>query len=165
MNSTPERFAILDVGGRIVALPATSVAEILPTARLQRPPGAPAILAGFLDVGGVSLAVLSGLLLFGDEPKPPTLYGHIVRLKPQDGRDLGLLVDRVEDVAAEARGRTPVDADHTLNGLVRENLIIEGQMTPCLDVARLMLREEALRIDALLEQARTRLDSLSQPTS
>ncbi|NQE61214.1 Positive regulator of CheA protein activity (CheW) [Caulobacter sp. RHG1] len=130
------------------ALPRQDVAEILPLARLDRPPAAPRALAGFLNLGGVPLPVLRlGVLLGGAPPETDDLYSHIVRLKPTEDRpSVGLLVERVLDTAVQPSAAEPVSPDESLNGVVAAQLSINGRFVHGLDAQRLLLAEETVRL-------------------
>lgn len=130
------------------AMSRQDVAEILPLARLDRPPSAPRVLAGFLNLGGVPLPVLRlGVLLGGAVPENDDLYSHIVRLKPTDERpSVGLLVERVLDAAVQPDTADPVAPDESLNGVIAARLSINGRFIPGLDTARLLVAEETARL-------------------
>lgn len=130
------------------ALPRQDIAEILPLARLDRPPTAPRALAGFLNLGGVPLPVLRlGVLLGGAVPETDDLYSHIVRLKPSEDRpSVGLLVERVLDAAVTPSAAEPASPDESLNGVIAATLTINGCFVPGLDAQRLLLAEETARL-------------------
>lgn len=162
MAST-ETYAVFKVGEAALALSHAAVAEILPLTELERPPGAPPILAGFMNLGGVPLAIVDAARLFAPETSATyRLYAHVLRLRPVEGRALGLLVDRVTDVAVAADGSAPIDPQESLDGLFAENLVFGAQITPRIDLGRLLLKEEALRLDALTRTAQARLSGWSQ---
>lgn len=161
MNAQAERYVLVQAGEATWALPTKAVAEILPVAKFERPPGAPAALAGLINIGGAPLAVVRLSALFGAEDGAGSdLYRHIVRLA--GGSGLGLLVDRVTDVDARPHGMAPLEADQSVNGAVLGNLLIGEAMVPLLDVGRLLLLEEQQRIEALAATARARLADLEQ---
>jgi purine-binding chemotaxis protein CheW len=162
---SPARYVLFDLGEASLALAGDAVAEILPLTNLERPPGAPTILAGFMNLGGAPLPIIAAARLFapGEGADPAgDLYAHVLRLKPVHGRALGLLVDRVTDVAATADGAAPIAETESLDGLFAENLLFGGRIAPRIDLDRLLLKEEALRIAALAEAAQARLAGWSQ---
>ena len=110
MTAPAERFALFRSRGAW-ALSASGVAEVLPTAPMERPAGSPRALAGFLNVGGAPLAVIRlDVLLGGEASAGDDLYHHIIRLSGSPGATpLGLLVERVLDVSARADGMAPLD--------------------------------------------------------
>lgn len=141
------------------ALPRQDVAEILPLARLDRPTGAPRALAGFLNLGGAPLPVLRlGVLLGGAAPETDDLYSHIVRLKAAEDRaSVGLLVERVLDAAVQPTAAEPIAPDESLNGVVAATLTINGRFVPGLDSRRLLLAEEAARLEQMTTAIAERL--------
>jgi len=154
-------YVLIRAGDSDAALKQVEVAEILPLARLDRPPTAPRALAGFLNLGGSPLPVLRlAALLGGAAGTDDDLYSHIVRLKPQEGRpSLGLLVDRVLDAAARAESSASVAPDESLNGVVAETLTIGDRFVPRLDAQKLLLAEEAAR---LAEMAKVMAERLAE---
>ncbi len=70
--------------------------EILPLPRLWRPPGAPASLAGFLNLAGEAVAVLDLAALLGlSAPAGRGLYRHLVVCAAPR---IALMVERVTDL-------------------------------------------------------------------
>lgn len=152
-------YLLLDVGRAPCALAQASVSEVLPLPRLHRPPAGGGPLAGFLDLGGVPVPVieLAGLLGLGgagpDRADDP--YRHLVLAAD---RGIAFLVDRVQDlVRVEASALRPVPDDRTLNGCVTGEIATARGLVHVLDLARLLTREERLRIDAHARAASDRL--------
>jgi purine-binding chemotaxis protein CheW len=163
MAASDERFVIFEVGGAVVALPGAVVAEVLPVTHFDRPPGAPNVFAGFMNLGGRPLAVIAGAALFGAERVNASLYAHVLRVVlPAGPASLGLLVDRVLDVAVQAGGSAALDETKTANGMFVKNLLVGGKVVPLLDLGKLLLREEAMRIADLTQAAQTRLAGWSE---
>jgi len=163
MAASDERFVIFEVGGAVAALPGVVVAEILPITHFERPPGAPNVFAGFMNLGGRPLAVIAGASLFGAERLNASLYAHVLRVILPAGRaSLGLLVDRVIDVAVQAGGSAGLDETQTANGLFVKNLLVDGRVIPLLNLDKLLLKEETLRIETLTQAAQTRLAGWSE---
>jgi purine-binding chemotaxis protein CheW len=149
-------FLIFRLEESLFALPAAAVAEILPLAELDRPAGSPAVLAGFLNLGGEPLAIaeLAALLGLAVKDDSQDVYRHILRLAHGG---LGLLVDRVLDLAATAEAATEADPADSVNGLIAARLTIGGRMVSLLDPQGLLLTEERLRLAELAEAARLRI--------
>jgi purine-binding chemotaxis protein CheW len=163
----PERYLVFSAGGRRVAIAASTVAEVLPLPRLTRPPQAPGLLAGFLNLGGEPLPVLDvARLLDGPAPRPEAtaedIYRHVIRLNRSVAGEASaaLLVDRVEAADARAEDEAAVEPDHSVNGVVAAQLRIDGAFVPVLDVSRLLLAEEQARLDALAQAEAARLAEL-----
>ncbi|KMO37951.1 chemotaxis protein CheW [Methylobacterium variabile] len=152
-------YLLVDVAGTACALPQRSVREILPLPRLWRPPGAPAALAGFLNLAGTALPVLDLAVLFG-LGRPATarqaLYRHLVLLQGEP--PLALLVDRVADLVRVEPGQVRAVADAaTLNGCVAAEIRLAERLVHGLAVDRILLAEEQARLAAQTRDAQARL--------
>lgn len=137
------------------ALAAAEVAEILPVPILDRPQGAPAVLAGFMNLGGESLAVVDLGVVLGQpaDPDPQNVYRHILRLKA----GLGLLVDRVLDLAAFAEAEAPAEAAESVNGVIAARLTIAGRLVSLVSAPALLLEEERQRLADMAAAAQLRI--------
>lgn len=166
MKPASETFVVFRLGAARLALSRGEVLEILPLPRLLSPAGAPSVLAGYMNVGGEALAIIRlGRLL---DPQAPLeeagIYSHIIRLAPA-GRRMGLLVDRVEDAAAEAQALEPVEPSDSLNGALAANIRLEGQLCGLLSSERLLNAHEAAKLQEMTEMMQERLrlwDGLDQ---
>ncbi|WP_232628101.1 chemotaxis protein CheW [Methylobacterium sp. Leaf118] len=157
-------YLLLDVAGIPCALPQSDIREVLPLPRLHAPPEAGGPLAGLLNLGGAPVPVVDLAALFGlraTDPSDP--YRHVVLA---GDRRLGLLVDRALDMVRVPEGSLrPVAPDRSLNGcVVAEFAQGSGQgagqgsrLVHLLSLARILSREERVRLDALAERARARL--------
>jgi purine-binding chemotaxis protein CheW len=167
MAGSDEGYVLFQSGGAAWAIAATAVAEVLPTAAMFRPAGAPSGLAGFMNVGGEPLAVVRlAALMGGQDAVENELYHHIIRLDVRHSATrLGLLVERVMDVDARAERLAPLDAGQSVNDALVGNLVIGERLVPLLDWGRLLLMEEQQRIEDLTAAARARLAELDRPTA
>ena len=166
----PEDLALTTIlifrcGERRCALHRAAVSEVAPLPELSRPPGTPASLEGFLNLGGEVLGVVDAAALFGVERDADVdpIYRHLVVLA--EGEDpFCLLVDRVEDVRrVDLSVLMPVAADHSLNGCVAGQLEIDGAVVHLLDASRILLAAEAARMKALRAAEQARIDALAAP--
>lgn len=153
-------FLVVDVAGTGCAVPREAVREILPLPRLWRPPGVPAALAGFFNLGGGAVPVLDLAALFGLSPGAeagrPMIYRHLLLVGEE--APLALLVDRVTDLVTVAQDCvTPVAAGTALNGCVAAEIRLGERLLHGLDVARILLTEERERLDAQTRAAQDRL--------
>ncbi|WP_342778996.1 chemotaxis protein CheW [Methylobacterium terricola] len=150
---------MVDIAGTECALPRRAVREVLPLPRLWRPPGAPAALAGFLNLAGAAVPVLDLAILFGlgrAATARAALYRHLVLL--HGDTPLALMVDRVADVARVAPDQVrPVADAATLNGCVAAEIRVGDRLVHGLAVDRILLAEEEARLAAQTRDAQARL--------
>lgn len=157
--TTGTAYLLVDVAGTECALPRRAVREVLPLPRLWRPPGAPAALAGFLNLAGNAVPVLDLAVLF-DLGRPAAtrvaLYRHLVLLHGE--APLALMVDRVRDFARVAPDQVrPVADAATLNGCVSAEIRVGERLVHGLAVERILLAEEQARLAAQTKAAQARL--------
>ncbi|WP_246736820.1 chemotaxis protein CheW [Methylobacterium sp. DB0501] len=152
-------YLLVDIAGTDCALPRRAVREVLPLPRLWRPPGAPAALAGFLNLAGSAVPVIDLAILFGlggPATARAAVYRHLVLL--QGGTPLALMVDRVADVTRVAPDQVRSVADAaTLNGCVAAEIRVGERLVHGLAVDRILLAEEAARLAAQTRDAQARL--------
>jgi len=137
------------------------VRALLPLPRLDAPPGLPAPLAGFLDLGGAAVPVVELARLLGLPPGEPHPYRHLILLRDDAAArvtTLALLVDRVADVLPAGLPRRPAAEGHSLGAVVTGAVEAGGRTLHLLDPARLLLAQEGAILDALSAQAQARLD-------
>jgi purine-binding chemotaxis protein CheW len=163
MPSPPGPLLICRVGDDRIALPSADVREVIPLLPVWRPPTLPRPLAGFINVRGEILPVLSPAALFEwpQASEPTDLFSHFVRLRGDAGDDGGaalcLLVDRVEDfVTPPAAAVRPVRDSATHNGTVAAEVVLEDGIVHLLSLERLLDEGERARIAALTEEAARR---------
>jgi len=162
MASQNDTYLVLDVAGVDMALPMTAVAEILPVTRFERQAPWPKVLAGFMNLRGRPLTVIDLARVMDPqrEVSQPGIYSHVVRLgEAHGGGDLALLADRAKDAEVSADAFAAVDEDASANGVIGGNLLILGRLTPLIDVDRLLLVEEEVRLAEIAETLRTRLEA------
>lgn len=166
MSARNERYVLFRAAGQSWAIAAAGVSEVLPTAALDRPPGSPRALMGFMNLGGTALPVVSlaRLLILDDETsQPDDLYHHVLRLAGRGGAaPFGLQVERVTDVDATPDGMAPLGEGQSINDAVIGALVMGAQLVPLLDWGRLLLVEEQRRIEDLAAAAQARLAELEQ---
>ncbi|MFE1600599.1 chemotaxis protein CheW [Methylobacterium sp. ID0610] len=151
-------FLTVDVAGTACAVPREAVREILPLPRLWRPPGVPAALAGFFNLGGAAVPVIDLAALFGlpAEAGRPMVYRHLLMLGAE--APLALLVDRVSDLVTVAPDAVnPVAPGTALNGCVAAEVRVGERLLHGLDIRRILLAEERERLDAQTRAAQARL--------
>ncbi len=143
------------VAGRLIAVAAAEVLQILPMLPLWRPPTAPASLCGFAEAGGI-LPVLSARALLGlGAEATPALYAHIVRVGKVGCHQAGLLVDRAEGFVIPS-ALEPLAAGDTLNGCATALFTHGGAVGWVIDPARLLDAAEGEALAAFAAEARRR---------
>lgn len=145
------QFLVFALGGEHFALPLAGVREVLALPRLEQPPGLPGLLAGFVNFGGEVLPVLQ----LADLLQLPVLRSidqHLILLRE---RALLCLVDRV--LGIERAAPAALEAGHSFNELVSGRLE-SGAFV--LQPERLLLAEEAARVEELRGMAAERLQRL-----
>lgn len=151
------QLVVFSLAEESCALDLADVREILPTAELSTPPGMPALLAGFLNLGGTAVPVLRLGRLFQMPAKEIGLYEHMILLRAS--RPLALLVDRVDEVlTCSADALRPVGEKSSFNDCAPSQLTCKGRTIHVLALDRLLLKEEEARLSALrgVEQERLR---------
>lgn len=160
---------VFDVCGIACALHRSAVRELLPLPRLWRPPGLPRPVAGFLNLGGQAVPVLSLAILFGLEERPSAgeadLYRHLVVLQGRAAPGVhALLVDRVLDVTAvDASRLSAVAQAETLNGCVEAEAAWGGRLVHLLSAERILMAEEQQALAELGRHAQSRLGEWAVP--
>jgi len=95
------RLLIFRVGHLLCATEAERVREILPRLAATRIPGAPAVVAGLVNVRGTLVTVVEGWrALRQPEPAASDVDGTTVLLEVDGGKVLGFTVDEVVDLLA-----------------------------------------------------------------
>lgn len=92
------RVLLVEVSRARCALPLDAVAEVLPAARVEPVPSAPAAVLGVLNVRGEAVAVLDVAVFLGYDRRPLHLSDRFVLLAGTDP-PTALRVDGVHDIA------------------------------------------------------------------
>ena len=159
-----DKVVVFTLADRTFALPGDRVRECLPLPLLWRREGVPVHVAGFFELSGVVLPVLDLGLLFGLRAVVPDLmpgsegalpgyeagglYRHLLRLDR-----LALLVDRVTMLADRAPGAPDARPDDWQNACVMGWIEVAGDPVALLDADRILLADEAGRLQRLAEDA------------
>ena len=159
------RYLIFHLADRTYAVPTGCVEEIVPMAELFPVPGAPSFLAGFLDVGGQLVAVISLRRLLGMPDRAPELYTPVVILKTTP-QPVALEVDgvsRIVDIGGD--DVVPVTESCSLNDCASAVVHLDGQAVVLLSPERILLEQEQRRVAELAELARQRLAEVEGVTA
>ncbi|MBI2504469.1 MAG: chemotaxis protein CheW [Candidatus Latescibacteria bacterium] len=155
------RAVVFRLAGQACALPLERVQEVLPMATLLRPPGLPALLEGFLNLGGAAVPVIHLCRLFGLPWEAPGLYTPLLVVSGHPG-PLALLVDEVTDLlSVDQKALVQVREDQVFNDCVEAEIDLGDRTLHLLSPDRLLLEEERQRVAALREAAQERLAALA----
>jgi purine-binding chemotaxis protein CheW len=151
------RYLIFQLLDRTYAVPTRFVEEIIPMAELFFVPGSPAFIAGFLNLGGQPIAVISMRCLLGMPDLERELYTPLVILKALPYQ-LALEVDDVTRVV-EIMGDDwmPLADECSLNNCASAIARLDDQAVVLLSPERILLEQERRRVIELAELARQRL--------
>ena len=99
----PERVSYLGfcLGEEIYGLPLEQLREVARVAHLRRVPGAPAGVAGLVNLRGEILCALDARAILGLTALPPAEAPFLIALR-RAGDPLGLVVDSIADIYAVA---------------------------------------------------------------
>jgi len=140
--STTQHIVVFQVAGLACALRLESVAEIVPMAALFSPPSRPALIEGFLNLGGAAIPVVRLDRLFGLPEREVELYTPMIVIKSKSG-PLALWVERVLDVRViDASSILAVEPRHSFNGCVKAVVGTETFPVHLLAVERILLDKE-----------------------
>ncbi|WP_338661404.1 chemotaxis protein CheW [Pararoseomonas sp. SCSIO 73927] len=166
----PGALVLFSAGGALLALPQAAVRALLPLPRLDSPPGLPGPLAGFLNLGGAAVPVVSLAALLGLPAGEPHPYRHLILLtaagpggavEPSLDGPVALLVDRAADVLPAGLPLRPVEEGTSLGGVVAGAVELPaaagGGTAHLLAPERLLMAREAAILGALTGQAQDRL--------
>jgi purine-binding chemotaxis protein CheW len=153
---------LFHLGGQAYGLPLEDVLEIVPLAELSRPPGLPALLAGFLNLGGKALPVLRLDRLFGLPELVPGLYTPLVILR-STSHPLALLVETVSRIVTiSADAVVPVPAGESFNDCALGMVTLDGHVVLLLSAERLLLDKEQQCLAELQDREQARLRALEE---
>ena len=156
--SARRALVIFHLGGQAYGLPLEEVLEIVPLALLSRPPGLPAMMAGFLGLEGQAVPVLRLDRLFGLPELTPGLYTPLLILR-SPGHPLALLVEKVSRITAVAADAVvPVPPGESFNDCAEGVVTLDSHVVLLLSPERLLLDKEQQCLAEFqdLEQARLR---------
>ena len=156
MDSTPLRFLHFELSGTSCALPISQVREVLPMAKLLRPPHLPSMLEGFLNIAGVATPILRLDRVLGLSLSEPTASSHLIWLR-ESSTPMILLVERVHSVFTVTNHEMLSLKEHqTFNHCVVSQVQHNDINVHILSVEKLLLTQERKTVEefALLSQKR-----------
>lgn len=135
--------------GHRFAAPLTAVRRVVASAMPTPLPGAPALVAGVLNIGGDIVVVIDFGQRLGLPPSAITPAQHIVVLAVP-GFLLGLVVDELGGVTEPAAVAGDALPPECAAAAVAGMLVVEGGLRVLLDPAQVLLREETRQLRAAL---------------
>lgn len=164
-SANRRRLVTFTLGDRQYALDAGVVERIVPLPEVDRPPQAPSLLYGFLNLAGDTLPVIHLQRLFRLPETAPGMWTPLIVVRVA-GLHAALLVDRVNQVVGvEAEEILPLPAGHVLNDCLEGAWHSAAGLVPLLAPHRLLFQEEAAVLAELRETARRRIDELQGTTA
>ncbi len=153
-----QQVVLFEVTGVVCALERAVVRELLPIARLWRPPATPSTVAGILDLDGAAVPVLrlNRLLGLADRDEDD-IYRHLILVDGAvPGMAAALLVDRVLDVT-KPDGHVVAPGHVSLNGCVTGEIAHRGALVHLVAVDRILMAAEQQGVAELGQAAAARL--------
>jgi purine-binding chemotaxis protein CheW len=149
------QLLLAEISGSAVALPLAAVREVVPMAALTRVPTGPALLEGFLNLGGELVPVLRTDHLLSLRESRPTPGSRIVVLAGGGA----LLFDAVHGVGT-GTALHPLRPEDSFNGAAEGLLEVGEAAYHLLRPERLLLEAERRRLEELAEVERQRLSAV-----
>lgn len=156
-SNKKKRLVVFKLGGQQYAISSRNVERIIALAELERVPGAPKLLLGFLNLSGAPLPVLRLDRLFQLPESILGLWTPLIIVRCSKLR-LALLVEQVTKVMVVGDETVlPLPAGHALNDCVKGIVRSEEHSVLVLSLDRLLLQQEVQIVDELQQLAQQRL--------
>jgi purine-binding chemotaxis protein CheW len=153
------------LSGVRLALPADCITEIVLEPRLTRPPTAPAVVAGVMNLRGCLVPVirLERLLDLAEPVRAP--FRPVLVLSRPPPAPWAVLVGQVEEVVGAEMACLPPPADLAFDDCVLGMLAFPTGSVPVLAPERLLRKRETMALEDFRDRAAARLKefSLVQP--
>ena len=158
MPAPANTHVIFRLSGARLALPADSVAEIVLEPRLMRPPGAPEVVAGLMDLRGCAVPVvrLDRLLGLAEPARAP--FRPLLVLSRPPPAPWAVLAEAVEQVFFADQPMAPAPRDLSFDDCVAGMVATQGGMVPVLAPERLLRKRESLALEEFRDRAAARLE-------
>jgi purine-binding chemotaxis protein CheW len=151
---------VFHLAGQLCGVSLNWVQEIVPMARLSRPPGLPSIIEGFLNLGGTAVSVLRLDRLFNLGEVVPGLYTPLAILRTSDG-PIALLVDDVSEIVTDSpETRLPIHEKQSFNGCAEAEVTVNGRTIHLLSPERILLEQERRKVTEFQALEQQRLNDL-----
>lgn len=159
------RLLVFGLAGHNFAVSLNRVQEIVPMARLSRPPGLPSIVEGFLNLAGTAVTVLrlDRLLNLGD--RKPGLYSKLLIFQ-SSACPIAWLLDDISEIIVDApEARMPVSSAQSFNGCAEAEVAVHGQTIHLLSPERILLEQERQTVAQFHALEQQRLSDLEAATA
>ncbi|RYZ79427.1 MAG: chemotaxis protein CheW [Proteobacteria bacterium] len=144
------KFIKFQLGDRFFALPLELAGEILPMATLMKPPGLFPLLEGFLNLGGIAIAVLRLDRALGLPMVEPTPDSHLLIVKPgKNELSYALLVDHVLETFESSEEQMITLPHQIFKSCVEQELTHRSQVVHLLSLKNVLLEQERSAVGAL----------------
>jgi purine-binding chemotaxis protein CheW len=159
-------LAIFHLGDEVLAVEASAVQEITLMARLSRPSGVPALIAGFLNLAQRPIPILRLDRLLRVPESKLGLYTQILVLREAAGAPVGWIVDRVAQIIpVRLEDVLPVPENHCFRDCATGVITRNDTSISILAPERVLLEQERRCIEDFQarEQERLRELEISEP--
>lgn len=158
MPTTSEMHVVFLLSGVRLALPADCIAEIVLEPRLVRPPTAPNVVAGVMDLRGCMVPVVRLERLLDLAASSPAPFRPVLVLSRPPPAPWAVLVDQVEEVLGTGVPCRPPPLDVSFDDCVQGMLPLAAGPVPVLAPERLLRKREALALEEFRDRAAARLE-------
>ncbi len=159
----PAPFLVFRLPGLACALPLASLQEVLPLPQLSRPPGLPALLEGFLNLGGAAVPILRLDRLFGLPELALGRYTPLLVLRQPEDR-LALLVESAQVVVhVRPQDVRPVRSGLSFNDCSEGEVTVGDRPVHLLSPERVLLEKERQCLAEWQAVEQERLAALGRP--
>jgi purine-binding chemotaxis protein CheW len=165
--SLPERagqnqidYLVFEVAGRLCAVDASHVQEIVFLPALARSPGQPSVLEGFLNLRGRAAPVIRLDRLFDFSGPEPDIYTPLIILK-SGGGPFAVMAAHVQEIARVRAGELrPLSDNESFNGCAEAQFTAAAGAVTVLVPGRLLIEKEARCVSELQARTQAILDGL-----
>lgn len=157
-----EKLIVFCIAEQRYAIPLAAVQEVLPLPLLSRSPRMPSILAGFMHLGGMAVAIVDVARLFDMPSADCGLYTPLLLLRGATD-PIALKVERVLGIVSVlASAKVRVEERNDRNNCLEATAIIEGHVVALLSLERLLLSRERKCLAHLRADEQSRIDALCE---
>lgn len=162
MPATSQMHVVFRLSRVRLALPADCLAEIVLEPRLIRPPTAPKVVAGVMDLRGCMVPVVRLDRLLGLPAPSSAPFRPVLVLSRPPPAPWAVLVDEVEDVVDSGTPRLPSPPEIAFDDCVLGLLPLSGGPVPVLAPERLLRKRETLALEDFGDRAAIRLEDFQR---